>query len=331
MEKLKGKIAVVTGGNSGVGLATAERFAADGAHVFVLVRRHSDIDNVVRKIGQHATGNVTGIEGDVANVADLDRFYEVVKAKGRIDILFANAALGEFAPWAGASEGHLDKAMGLHSNMVAGSDVSDANLASKSSSGSGTTPAGPAPLPAAGYEARGTSLRFSSSKSGISPASPGLSRCRISVGAKTRDEYDVQVGNLKGLVFTVEKALPLFRDGGSIILNASPGVGDGVPPFGMNGAVKSALRSFARCWSADLGHRQIRVNVVSPRPSEAYGLQSVGQLDALADHASLMAGLPRGKAGISVGIANVAAVLASDESSFITGLEVFVDGGPSLN
>ncbi|WP_394834692.1 SDR family oxidoreductase [Pendulispora rubella] len=250
MDKLKGKIAVVTGGNSGVGLATAQRFAADGAHVFVLVRRQSELDNVVRKVGHNVPGSVTGIEGDVANVADLDRLYEAVRERGRIDILFANAALGEFAPVSGVSEAHFDKAMGL---------------------------------------------------------------------------------NVKGLVFTVEKALPLFRDGGSIILNASPGAGDGVPALSMYGAVKSALRSFARCWTADLSHRQIRVNVVSPRPTEAYGLQGIGQMDVLAEQASLMAGLPPGKAGISMGIANVAAVLASDESSFITGLEVFVDGGPSLN
>jgi len=248
MDKLKGKIAVVTGGNSCVGVAVAQRLAADGAYVFIFARRPSEVDNVVKKVGKNVPKNVpknvTGVEGDVANVADLDRLYEAVKEKGGIDILFANAALGEFAPVRSVSEAHFDRTFGL---------------------------------------------------------------------------------NVKGLLFSVEKAVPLFREGGSIILNTAPSAGESVPAFSMYGAVKSAVRSFARCWTVELSARRIRVNVISPRPTQAYGLHGLGQMDRLADQASLVAGLPFASAAAPSAIANIASILASDDSSFITGVEVFVD------
>ncbi|MDF2736563.1 MAG: dehydrogenase, short-chain alcohol dehydrogenase like protein, partial [Nitrososphaeraceae archaeon] len=180
--KLEGKIAVITGGNSGIGLATAKRFVSEGAYVFISGRRQKELDLALSEIGK----NVIGIQGDVSNLADLDRLYNTVKdQKGHLDILFANAGIAQFASLGEISEEHFDNIFGI---------------------------------------------------------------------------------NVKGLLFTVQKALPLFQNGGSIILNASIGSSKGFEETSVYSATKAAIRSFARTWTADLRHRKIRVNAISPGP-----------------------------------------------------------------
>jgi NAD(P)-dependent dehydrogenase (short-subunit alcohol dehydrogenase family) len=243
--KLEGKVAVVTGGNSGIGLATAKRFVAEGAYVFVTGRRQPELDAAVREIGQ----NVMGVRGDVSDLADLDRLYATVKAKtGRIDILFANAGTAELAPLGAISEEHFDKIFNT---------------------------------------------------------------------------------NVKGVLFTVQKALPLMPDGGSIILNASIVASTGNPAFSVYSATKAAVRSFARTWILDLKERKIRVNAISPGPINTPGLDGLAQTEGVGEQlkASLTAGVPLGRFGTPDEIARAAVFLASDDSSFITGTELFVDGG----
>ena len=244
-KKLEGKIAVITGGNSGIGLATAKRFVSDGAHVFITGRRQNELDAVVSEMGK----NVSGIQGDVTNLADLDRLYTKVKdQKGHIDILFANAGIGEFVPLGEISEEHFDKIFGV---------------------------------------------------------------------------------NVKGLLFTVQKALPLFEDGGSIILNASVNASKGIEASSVYSATKAAVRSFARTWTVDLKARKIRVNAISPGPIDTpifNGLnQSKEEIEQLKK--SLITSVPMGRMGSPDEIAKVVSFLASDESSFVTGIELFVDGG----
>ena len=243
--KLEGKIAVITGGNSGIGLATAKRFVSDGAYVFITGRRQNELDATVSQIGK----NVTGIQGDVSNLADLDRLYNTVKdQKGRLDILFANAGIGGFVPLGEISEEHFDKIFGV---------------------------------------------------------------------------------NVKGLLFTVQKALPLFQDGGSIILNASTAASKGIEALSVYSATKAAVRSFARTWTVDLKDRKIRVNAISPGPIDTpifNGLnQSKEEIEQLKK--SLITSVPMGRMGSPDEIAKVVSFLASDESSFVTGIELFVDGG----
>ena len=243
--KLEGKIAVITGGNSGIGLATAKRFVSDGAYVFITGRRQNELDAAVSEIGK----NVTGIQGDVSNLADLDRLYNIVKdQKGHLDILFANAGIGEFVPLGEISEEHFDKIFGV---------------------------------------------------------------------------------NVKGLLFTVQKALPLFQDGGSIILTASNAASKGIEALSVYSATKAAVRSFARTWTIDLKPRKIRVNAISPGPIDTpifNGLnQSKEEIEQLKK--SLVTSVPIGRMGSPDEIAKVVSFLASDESSFVTGIELFVDGG----
>ena len=243
--KLEGKIAVITGGNSGIGLATAKRFVSDGAYVFITGRRQNELDATVSEIGK----NVTGIQGDVSNLADLDRLYTTVKdQKGHIDILFATAGIGEFVSLGEISEAHFDKIFGI---------------------------------------------------------------------------------NIKGVLFSVQKALPLFQDGGSIILNASVNASKGIEASSVYSATKAAVRSFARTWTADLKHSKIRVNAISPGPIDTpifNGLnQSKEEIEQLKK--SLITSVPMGRMGSPDEIAKVVSFLASDESSFVTGIELFVDGG----
>jgi NAD(P)-dependent dehydrogenase (short-subunit alcohol dehydrogenase family) len=245
MSKHEGKIAVITGGNSGIGLATAQRLANEGAYIFITGRRQSELDAAVKLIGK----NVTAVQGDVANLADLDRLYAIVKQqKGRIDILFANAGLGDFAPLGSITEAHYDKT------------------------------------------------------------------------------FDV---NVKGVLFTVQKALPLLVDGASVILNASIVSIKGIAAFSVYSATKAALRSFARSWTVDLKDRKIRVNVVSPGPIETPAIDRLGQTvgDTAQLKAGLISGVPMGRMGTSDEIAKAVSFLASDDASFITGIELFVDGG----
>jgi NAD(P)-dependent dehydrogenase (short-subunit alcohol dehydrogenase family) len=253
MKKLEGKIAVVTGGNSGIGLATAQRFVSEGAYVFITGRRQSELDAAVKQIeiGKNNNNNVTGIQGDVSNLADLDRLYATVKEqKGHIDILFANAGVGELAPLEEITEEHFDKTFGI---------------------------------------------------------------------------------NVKGLLFTVQKALPLFQDGGggSIILNASIASSKGAESLSVYSATKAAIRSFARTWTVELKHRKIRVNAISPGPIDTPGFNGLAQSEEQIEQfkTSIVSAVPMGRMGSPDEVAKAVSFLASDDSSYITGIELFVDGG----
>lgn len=238
MGKLQGKVAVITGGTAGIGLATAKLFVREGAYVFVTGRRQKELDESVEVIG----GNVSGVQGDVAELADLDRLYETVKAKGRIDIVFANAGLGEFASLEDVTEEHFDKIFNI---------------------------------------------------------------------------------NVKGALFTVQKALPLLNDGASIILAGSVASVKGTSAFSVYGASKAAVRNFVRGWTVELKDRRIRCNVLSPGPIET-PLVAAQPQDAIAKIAST---IPMGRMGKPDEVAKAALFLASDDSSFVTGIELFVDGG----
>jgi NAD(P)-dependent dehydrogenase (short-subunit alcohol dehydrogenase family) len=238
MGKLQGKVAVITGGTAGIGLATAKLFVKEGAYVFIMGRRKKELDEAVKEIG----GNVSGVQGDVAKLADLDCLYEAVKAKGTIDIVFANAGVGEFAPLGSITEEHFDKLFGI---------------------------------------------------------------------------------NVRGVLFTVQKALPLLNDGGSIILTGSAAGVKGVPAFGVYGATKAAIRRFVRSWAVELKDRRIRSNVVSPGPI-ATPLINQAPADTMA---GIVSTVPMGRMGEPDEIAKAALFLASDDSSFVTGIELFVDGG----
>jgi NAD(P)-dependent dehydrogenase (short-subunit alcohol dehydrogenase family) len=243
--KLEGKIAVITGGSSGIGLATAKRFVSEGAYVFITGRRQKEIDTAVSEIGK----NVTGIQSDVSNLADLDKLYNTVKEqKGHIDILFANAGIGEFAPLGEISEEHFGKIFGI---------------------------------------------------------------------------------NVKGVLFTVQKALPLFQDGSSIILNASIAASKGIEAFSVYNASKAAVRSFARTWTVDLRHRQIRVNAISPGPIDTPAVEGLVQNKEQVEELkkNLINAVPMSRMGSPDEVAKVVSFLASDESSYITGIDLSVDGG----
>jgi NAD(P)-dependent dehydrogenase (short-subunit alcohol dehydrogenase family) len=245
MGKLTGKVAVVTGGSSGIGLATAERFVGEGAYVFIAGRRQSELDAAVAEL----RGDVTGVQGDVSKLADLDRLYAVVKEKaGRLDILFANAGLGELAPLGQITEAHFDKT------------------------------------------------------------------------------FDV---NVKGTLFTIQKALPLMPDGAAIVVNASMVSIKGMPAFGVYAASKAALRSFVRTWAVDLKNRKIRVNTVSPGPIITPGYKTAGMTDEqIAGFAAqTAAATPLGRNGTADEVAQAVVFLVSDDSSYINGVELFVDGG----
>src|SRR3954465_8405071 len=244
-KKLQGKIAAATGGSSGIGLATAKRFAAEGAHVVITGRRQPELDAAVKEIG----GGAIGVRGDVANLADLDRLYAAVKERhGRVDVLFANAGAAEFAPLGQITEEHFDRA------------------------------------------------------------------------------FDT---NVKGLLFSVQKALPLMPDGASIILNASIVSVKGMEAFSVYSATKAAVRSFARTWTTDLRARRIRVNAISPGPIETPALDNLGDSPEKTREfkAAMVAGVPLGRLGQPDEIAKVAVFLASDDASYVTGTELFVDGG----
>ena len=241
MGKLEGKIALVTGGNSGIGLATAKQFVNEGAFVFITGRREPELAAAASEIGR----NVSGVKGDVANLGDLDRlFAQIKREKGRLDIVFANAGFANVAP----------------------------------------------------------------------------------LGKITEDHYDSLFNtNVKGLLFTVQKALPLLPDGASIILNASIVASKGFGEWSVYSATKAAVRSFARTWTSDLKDRRIRVNVVSPGYTDtppwhaAEGAEE--RIKANSNSVSL------GRYGTPDEVAKAVLFLASSDSSYITGTELFVDGG----
>jgi NAD(P)-dependent dehydrogenase (short-subunit alcohol dehydrogenase family) len=245
MGRLEGKVAVVTGANSGIGLATAKRFAREGARLFVTGRRQFELDAAVCEVG----GKTTGVRGDVSNLADLDRLYDVVRQEaGVIDILFANAGGGEFMPLQEITEEHYERTFAT---------------------------------------------------------------------------------NVKGTLFTVRKALPLLRDGASVILTGSTSATTGIPAFSVYSASKAAIRAFARGWILDLAPRRIRVNVLVPGATLTpgwHGLAASEEQDREMQRLS-MAATPLGRLGEPDEIASAALFLASDESSFMNGSELFVDGG----
>lgn len=246
MPKLDGKIALITGGNSGIGLATAQRFIEEGAYVFITGRRQAELDATVQQLGE----NSRGVRGDVAVAADLDNLFETIRQeKGHLDIVFANAGTAAFAPLGQIDEAHFDRIFGT---------------------------------------------------------------------------------NVKGLLFTVQKALPLLLDGSSIVLNASITSIKASPAFSVYSATKAAVRSFARSWSVDLKERKIRVNAISPGTIITPGYSSeLGMSDVQIDQVAAQAAsaTPLGRTGTPDEIAKAVVFLASDDSSFVTGIELFVDGG----
>jgi NAD(P)-dependent dehydrogenase (short-subunit alcohol dehydrogenase family) len=245
MNKLGGKTALITGGNSGIGFATAKQFVNEGAYVFITGRRDAELAAAVKEIGK----NVTGIQGDVSNLADLDRlFAQITREKGKLDVVFANAGVAKFA----------------------------------------------------------------------------------ALGAITEELYDWTFDiNVKGLLFTVQKALPLLPDGASIILNSSVVASKGLPINSVYSATKAAIRSFARTWTTDLKDRRIRVNAVSPGSIDTPGLSGLlGSSETGQQRLKMISNnVPLGRLGSPDEIAKAVVFLASDDASYITGIELFVDGG----
>jgi NAD(P)-dependent dehydrogenase (short-subunit alcohol dehydrogenase family) len=245
MGKLEGKIALVTGGNGGIGLATAKRFVSEGAYVFITGRRTEELAAAVKEIGR----NVTGVQGDVSKLADLDRlFAQIKREKGKLDIVFANAGVAKYAR----------------------------------------------------------------------------------LGTITEEFYDsIFNTNVKGLLFTVQKALPLLPDGASIILNASIVGSKGLPTNSVYSATKAAVRSFARTWTADLKDRHIRVNAVSPGSTDTPGARDLLASSEVGEQRKKMIATvtPLGRFGTPDEIAKAVVFLACDDSSYVTGIELFVDGG----
>ncbi len=243
--KLEGKVALITGGNSGIGLATAKQFVNEGAYVFITGRREAELAAAKKQIGK----NVTAIQGDVSNLHDLDRlFAQITKEKGKIDVVFANAGVARYAP----------------------------------------------------------------------------------LGAITEDFFDSIFDiNVKGVLFTVQKSLPLLRDGGSIILNASIVATKGLSSNSVYSATKAAVRSFARTWTTDLKDRRIRVNAISPGPIDTPGLSELLASSETGEQRKKMISttVPLGRFGRPEEIAKAVVFLASDDASYITGIELFVDGG----
>src|SRR5580692_10804713 len=235
MGKLEGKIALVTGGNSGIGLATARQFVSEGAYVFITARRDAQLAAAVKEIGR----NVTGVEGDVSNLGDLDRlFAQIKREKGKLDIVFANAGIAAYATLGKITEEHYDSIFNV---------------------------------------------------------------------------------NVKGLLFTVQKALALLPDGASIILNASIVASKGLPDDSVYSATKAAIRSFARTWTTDLKGRHIRVNAVSPGPIDTPGLNNLAASRGAAEQGLkiLSGSVPLGRLGAPDEIAKAVVFLASDDSSYV--------------
>ena len=245
MGKLDGKSALITGGNSGIGLATAKQFVNEGAYTFITGRRDSELAAAVKEIGS----NVRGIQGDVSNLGDLDRlFAQIKRERGKLDIVFANAGVARYASFGKITEEFYDSI------------------------------------------------------------------------------FDV---NVKGLLFTVQKALPLLPDGASIILNASIVGSKGLSSNSVYSATKAAVRSFARTWTTNLKDRRIRVNAVSPGSIETPGLNNLLASGETGKERlkMLFSSVPLGRLGTPNEVANAVVFLASDDSSYITGAELFVDGG----
>ncbi len=245
MSEFQNKVVVITGGTSGIGLATAKAFADQGAAVFITGRRQETLDKAVKQIG----GNVTGVRGDMAQLADIDRLYDAVQQKhAQIDVVFANAGGGSFAPLGAISEAHYEETFAT---------------------------------------------------------------------------------NVKGVLFTVQKALPLLRDGASVVLTSSVTGSTGTPAFSVYSATKAAVRNFARNWILDLKDRHIRVNAVSPGLIETDGLNELfgGGQQSEDVKAGIIGNIPSGRVGQPEDIARAVLFLSSEAASFVNGAELFVDGG----
>ena len=245
MGKLEGKIALVTGGSSGIGLATAKHFVDEGAYVFIIGRKKPELGAAVSEIGR----NIRGVQGDVSQLSDLDRlFAQIKREKGRVDVVFANAGIARYAKLGNITEEFYDAI------------------------------------------------------------------------------FDV---NVKGVVFTVQKALPMMPDGGSIILNSSSVGSKGLSSNSVYSATKAAIRSFARSWTTDLKHRQIRVNAISPGSINTRGLNDLWASSDVGEgrQKMIVSVIPLGRIGTPDEIAKAVVFLASRDSSYITGIELFVDGG----
>ena len=245
MGKLEGKIVLITGGTSGIGLATARQFVNEGAYVFITGRREPELAAAVKEIGR----NVSGVQGDVSNLADLDRlFAQIRKEKGKLDVVFANAGVAKYAPFGKITEEFYDSI------------------------------------------------------------------------------FDI---NVKGLLFTVQKALPLLPDGASIVLNASIVASKGFSSNSVYSATKAAVRSLARTWTTDLKDRRIRVNAISPGSIDTPGLSDLLASSETGEQRKKMIStmVPLGRLGAPDEIAKAVVFLASDDSSYVTGTELFVDGG----
>jgi NAD(P)-dependent dehydrogenase (short-subunit alcohol dehydrogenase family) len=245
MGRLEGKIALVTGGTSGIGFATAKRFVEEGAYVFITGRRDPELAAAVKEIGR----NVTGVHGDVSQLVDLDRlFTQIKREKGKLDIVFANAGIAKYGPFGKITEEFYDSIFNI---------------------------------------------------------------------------------NVKGLLFTVQKALPLLPDGASIILNASIVGSKGLPANSVYSATKAAVRSFARTWTTDLKERRIRVNAVSPGSIDTPGARDLLASSEVGEKRKKMIAesVPLGRFGTPDETAKAVVFLACDDSSYVTGAELFVDGG----
>ena len=246
LNRLQGKVAVITGGSSGIGFATAERFVREGAYVYITGRREKELNAAIKKIGK----DIAAIQGDVSNLEDLDRLYaKIAEEKGRVDVVFANAGIGnQMAPLGSITEEQIDRTFSV---------------------------------------------------------------------------------NVRGLIFTVQKALPLMHKGASIILNASSASIKGIGSLSVYAASKAAVRSLARSWTADLNGRGIRVNAVSPGYTETSIFETLDWSKEQFEEvkASITKTIPLGRWAHSAEIAKVAVFLASDESSYVAGIELFVDGG----
>jgi NAD(P)-dependent dehydrogenase (short-subunit alcohol dehydrogenase family) len=243
--RVEGKVAVVTGGTTGIGLAMARRLAAEGAVVFITGRRQPELDAAIELVGHDAVG----VRADMSDLADIDRLYgEIAQRQPRVDVLIANGGGGELAPLGSITEEHYERTFAT---------------------------------------------------------------------------------NVKGVLFTVQKALPLLADGASIILTGSIAGSNGTPGFSVYGATKAAVRSFARSWMMDLKHRRIRVNVIAPGPIDTPGLHGLGNTpeEAAQFKAAMVSMIPLERLGRPEEVANLALFLASDEASFVNGAEHFVDGG----
>jgi len=245
MAKLDGKVSLVTGGTSGIGLAAANALAREGSHVYITGRRERELATAVQQIGS----NVTGVQGEVSNAQDLDRLFAQIRGeKGKLDILFANAGIAKYA----------------------------------------------------------------------------------ALGDITEELYDSIFNvNVKGVLFTVQKALPLMPDGASIILNASVVGSKGLSANSVYSATKASIRSFARTWTTDLKHRRIRVNAISPGTIDTPGLNELLASSEVGEQRRKMISnaIPLGRFGTPAEVAKAVVFLASDDGSYVTGTELFVDGG----